>query len=96
VEQVDGRKSRMKDRGIRSMSQRPWKITKKTWVKYAWLLGYKKGEEIQTKSIDNLSNYIIADKFPNLKKGREIHVQEAFRMPNKQVLEKKHLQKYYN
>jgi hypothetical protein len=85
VEQVDGRKSKMKDRGIRSMSQRPWKITKKTWVKYAWLLGYKKGEEIQTKSVDNLSNHILADKFRNLKKGREIQVQEAFRMPNKQL-----------
>jgi hypothetical protein len=42
------------------------------------------GELIQTKGMDNLFNSIIAEIFPNLEKGRDIQVQETFRMPNRQ------------
>jgi hypothetical protein len=40
------------------------------------------GEKIVCKGIDNLSNRIIAENFPNLKK--ESKVQEAYRTPNHQ------------
>jgi hypothetical protein len=39
--------------------------------------GLEEGEEMQTKSIDNLFNRIIAEKFPNLKKERATQLQEA-------------------
>jgi hypothetical protein len=35
-----------------------------------WLRSVEEGEEIKTKSIDNLFNRIIADNFPNLEKER--------------------------
>jgi hypothetical protein len=45
-------------------------------------LGIKEREEIQTKGIDILFNkllilIIIAEKFPNLKKGNNMHVQKV-------------------
>jgi hypothetical protein len=39
----------------------------------------EEGEEIQTKSIDNLFNRIIAENFLNLEKERVAQVQEAYR-----------------
>jgi hypothetical protein len=47
-------------------------------------MGIEKGEEIQTKGKDNLFSNIIVKNFPNLEKGKDIQVQEAFRMPNRQ------------
>jgi hypothetical protein len=43
-----------------------------------------KEEKIQTNSINNLYNNIIAENFPKLEKGRDIQVQEAYRTPNYQ------------
>jgi hypothetical protein len=39
--------------------------------------------EIQTKGIDNLLDNIIEENFSNLKKGRDIRVQEAFKTPSR-------------
>jgi DNA-directed RNA polymerase delta subunit len=41
-------------------------------------------EEVQTKSIENILNKIIAEKFPNLGKDMINKVQETFGTPNKQ------------
>jgi hypothetical protein len=46
-------------------------------------MGIEKGEEVQTKGIRNIFNKIITEKFPNLKKGLPIQVQEASRTPNR-------------
>jgi hypothetical protein len=43
--------------------------------------GYRRGEETQTKSIDNLFNKIIAENFPNLEKVSNTQVQEVYRIP---------------
>jgi hypothetical protein len=50
-----------------------------------WLIGIEEGGEIQTKSIDNLFNRIIAIMFPNPKKEKVIQVHEAYRAPNHQT-----------
>jgi hypothetical protein len=47
-------------------------------------MGVEEKEEIQTKSIDNLFNRIIAENLPNLNKERVTKVQEAYRIPNRQ------------
>jgi hypothetical protein len=47
-------------------------------------MGVQEGEEIQTKSTDNLFNRIIPENFPNLKKERVTKVQKAYRTPNHQ------------
>jgi hypothetical protein len=39
---------------------------------------------MQTNGIDNLFKNIIAENFPNLEKGRDIQVQEVYRIPNHQ------------
>jgi hypothetical protein len=54
-----------------------------------------KGEEIQTKSIDNLFNRIIAESFPNLERKRVTQVQETCRTPNHQC-QKRNTQTYHN
>jgi hypothetical protein len=57
--------------------------------------GYER-EVIQTKSIDNLFNRIIAENFPNLEKEIVIQVQEAYRTPKHQDQKKEHPQTYHN
>jgi hypothetical protein len=52
------------------------------------------GEEIQTKSTDNLLNIIITESFPNLEKEKLIQVHGAFQTLNEARSEKKHSQKY--
>jgi hypothetical protein len=42
-----------------------------------------KGGKVQCKGIDNLLNEIVEENFPNLGKDRSIHIEEAFRTPNK-------------
>jgi hypothetical protein len=39
--------------------------------------------EMQSKGVGNLFNDIMAENFPNLKKGRDIQVQEDFRTSNR-------------
>jgi hypothetical protein len=39
-----------------------------------------KGQEVQVEGIENISNKIIAENFPNLDKNRVIQVKEAFRI----------------
>jgi hypothetical protein len=46
--------------------------------------GGEGGGEIQTKGIGNFFNNILGKTFLNVEKGREIQVEEAFRMPNRQ------------
>jgi hypothetical protein len=58
-------------------------------------MGMEERDKIQTKGIDNLFNNII-ENFPNLKKGRDIQVQEAFRPSNRQDPKRNTLQTYYN
>jgi hypothetical protein len=47
-------------------------------------MGIEEGEEIQTKGINNLFNNIIEENFPNLKKGKGIHIHESIRTSNRQ------------
>jgi hypothetical protein len=47
----------------------------------SWAL--KKGDEVQIKGIHNIFNKIITENFPNLQKDLPIHVQEAYRTPNR-------------
>jgi hypothetical protein len=45
-------------------------------------MSIEEGEGIQTNNINNLFSSIIAENLPNLEKGRNIQVQEAYRTPN--------------
>jgi hypothetical protein len=54
-------------------------------------MGIDEGEEIQTKSTDNIVNRIIAEKFPILEKERVTQVQEAYKTINCQDQKKKNL-----
>jgi uncharacterized coiled-coil protein SlyX len=91
VEQVENRVSGMEDK-IEEVDQMV-KDQNKMVRKYEWnmhdiwdtmkrphvqIMG-KEGEEIQTKSTDNLFNGIIAENFPTLKKERITQVQEAYK-----------------
>jgi hypothetical protein len=51
---------------------------------------------IQTKGIDNLSNRIIAENFPNLEKERVTQVQEAYRTPNHCQDQKRNTPRHYH
>jgi hypothetical protein len=41
------------------------------------------GEEVQAKSVCNISNKVITENFPNLEKEMPIQVQKASRTPNR-------------
>jgi hypothetical protein len=47
-------------------------------------MSIQKGAKIQTNGTDNLFSNIIAENFPNLKKGRDTQVQETYRILNHQ------------
>ena len=46
------------------------------------ITGIPEGEE-REKGIENVSEEIMAENFPNLKKETDIHIYEAQRVPNK-------------
>jgi hypothetical protein len=46
-------------------------------------MGIDEGEEVQAKGIHHISNKILAEKFPTLKKKMPTQVQEASRTPNR-------------
>jgi hypothetical protein len=46
--------------------------------------------EIQTKSVGNLLNEIIAENFPSLFKDLDTHVQEGFQTPNRRGKKRTH------
>jgi hypothetical protein len=58
-------------------------------------MGVEEGEEIQTKSIDNIFNKIIVEKFPNLEIKRVIHVHKATEHQTVKT-KNKHHQTYHN
>jgi hypothetical protein len=47
------------------------------------IMGIEEGEEVHEKSIHNIFNKIMTEKFPNLEKTMLIQVQEASRTPNR-------------
>ena len=57
----------------------PPKTMKRTNLR---IIGIEGGTEIQSKEMNNLSNEIISENFPNLKNEMENRIQEAYRTPN--------------
>jgi hypothetical protein len=53
-------------------------------------------EELQTKGIDKLVNNIVAENFHTLEKGRDIQVEEDYRISKLQGHKKKKTQIYHN
>jgi hypothetical protein len=47
------------------------------------IMDIEEGEEVQAKGINNISNKIITENFPNVEKIMPIQVQEAPRTPNR-------------
>ncbi|ERE73973.1 Transposase, L1 containing protein [Cricetulus griseus] len=47
------------------------------------IIGIEEGEEIQLKGAENISNTIIEENFPNLKKDMPMKIQEAYRTLNR-------------
>jgi hypothetical protein len=56
-----------------------WETTK---TPNLWNMGRGEGKEVWNKAIENMSNKIIAENFPNHEKEMTIHTQEAFMTPN--------------
>jgi hypothetical protein len=48
-----------------------------------WIIGIEEREDSQLKGPVNISNIIIEENFPNLKREMPMNIQEAYRTPNR-------------
>jgi hypothetical protein len=47
------------------------------------IIGIEEGEDVEAKGMHNIVNEIITENLPNLEKTMPIHVQEAYKTPNR-------------